>query len=155
MKRKPTFLFFVLLALIIAMTGCATTNTASASAEVETLIKQTYRDALAGGDTDTIVDAYTTDGIMLPQGVPTASGQTAVRQVYEAIFAGLALDLQFTIDEVIVFNDYAIARSTSAGTSLVKATNQSAPDTNRELWVLRKVGGKWKIARYMFNKDGT
>jgi uncharacterized protein (TIGR02246 family) len=153
MKRKPAFLFFALLALILAMTGCATANTASA--EVETLIKQTYRDALAGGDTDTIVDAYTTDGVMLPQGVPTASGQAAIRQVYETIFAGLALDLQFTIGEVIIFDDYAIARSTSAGTALVKATNQSAPDTNREIWVLRKVGGKWKIARYMFNKDGT
>jgi uncharacterized protein (TIGR02246 family) len=122
---------------------------------VETLIKQTYRDALAGGDTDTIVGAYTTDGIMMPQGFPTASGQAAVRQVYEAIFSGLAYDLQFTIDEVMVFDDYAVARSTSAGTVSVKATNQSSPDTNRELWVLRKVDGKWKIARYMFNKDGS
>jgi uncharacterized protein (TIGR02246 family) len=153
MKKKPASLLSTLLVLIFAITGCATTN--SASAEVETLIKQTYRDALAGGDTDTIVGAYTTDGVMMPQGFATASGQAAVRQVYEAIFAGLAYDLQFTIDEVIVFDDYAVARSTSAGTVSVKAINQSSPDTNRELWVLRKVGGEWKIAWCMFNKDGS
>jgi uncharacterized protein (TIGR02246 family) len=164
MKRKPVFLLFTLLVLLLAMAGCGATNTAPTetatdtaadSAAVEALIKETYRDALAEGDTDAVIGAYAADGIMIPQGFPTAEGQDAVRGVYDAIFAGLAYDLQFTIDEVIVFGDYAIARSTSAGTVLDKATNQSAPDTNRESWVLQKVGGEWKIARYMFNKDGS
>jgi uncharacterized protein (TIGR02246 family) len=156
MKKKFAVLLSALI-LVSVLAGCGSTenNSPGDAQDIETLIKQTYRDALAGGDADTIVDAYTTDGIMMPQGFPTASGQAAVCGVYEAIFAGFVYDLQFTIDEIIVLDDYAVVRSTSVGTASVKATDETAPDANRELWIMQKVEGQWKIARYMFNKDGN
>jgi ketosteroid isomerase-like protein len=91
---------------------------------------------------------------MEPQGFATATGKDNIRHVYDAIFSALVYDLQFTIDEVIVSGNYASVRSTSAGTVLNKATSETAPDANRELWLMQKVDGAWKIARYMFNKAG-
>jgi uncharacterized protein (TIGR02246 family) len=155
MKKNIAVLLSAII-LVSILAGCVSTEARSAAdtRNIELLIKQTYRDALAGGDTDTIIDAYTEDGVMAPQRASTAIGKDNIRQVYEGIFSALVLDLQFTIDEVIVSGNYATVRSTSAGTALVKATNEKAPDANRELWTMQKVDGKWKIARYMFNKTG-
>jgi hypothetical protein len=38
------------------------------------------------------------------------------------------------------------------GTTLIHANGQTVPEENRELFVLQKINGQWKIARYMFNK---
>ena len=35
---------------------------------------------------------------------------------------------------------------------IIKASGQTVPDENRELFVFEKVDGNWKIARYMYNK---
>jgi uncharacterized protein (TIGR02246 family) len=155
MKKKIAVLLSALI-LVSVLAGCVSTEARAAgdARDIEALIKRTYRDALAAGDTDAVIDAYAEDGVMAPQGSATAIGKDNIRQVYEAIFSALVLDLQFTIDEVIVSGNYAIVRSTSAGTALVKATSETAPDANRELWTMRKVDGTWKIARYMFNKTG-
>lgn len=111
-----------------------------------------YRDALAASDVSSVVSQYTADGVMMPTGAPTAIGTEQIKAVYEGIFSGTELNLNFSIDEIIVDGDYGIVRSTSKGTALIKATNKTAPEENRELFVVQKVDGEWKIARYIFNK---
>lgn len=59
----------------------------------------------------------------------------------------------FTIDELVVASDnlaYALTRSN--GTQTLLSTDTTTPEANREVFVLRKEEGAWKIARYMFNK---
>ena len=46
----------------------------------------------------------------------------------------------------------AFAVTSSKGTTLIRATGDTIPEANRELFVFEKVDGNWKIARYMFNK---
>lgn len=48
--------------------------------------------------------------------------------------------------------NYAFARTTSKGATLIHASGETVPEENRELFVLQKENGVWKIARYMFNK---
>ncbi len=95
---------------------------------------------------------YTTDGVFMPTGFPTAVGTEQVRGAYTGVFSSIKLNIEFYIDEIEVDRDHAFARTTSKGTTLIHATGETVPEENRELFVLKRTDGGWKIARYMFNK---
>ncbi len=111
-----------------------------------------YRDALNASDASKVLSLYTEDGIFMPSGAPTAIGTEQVKGTYEFVFSNIKLSIEFYIDEIIVNGDYAFARTTSKGTTLIHATGETVPEENRELFVLQKENGSWKIDRYMFNK---
>lgn len=111
-----------------------------------------YRDALNASSTDQVMPLYTTDGVFMPTGFPTSIGTEQVRQAYDGVFSMIKLNIEFFIDEVQVDGDHAFARTTSRGTTLIHATGETVPEENRELFVLQRTEGGWKIARYMFNK---
>ncbi|SNC65435.1 conserved hypothetical protein [Hymenobacter gelipurpurascens] len=111
-----------------------------------------YRDALKEANASRVVALYTKDAVLMPPGAPTAVGQEQVKATYEYVFSAIKLDINFSIDDIVVNGNSAIVRSTSKGTAVVNANGQSAPEENRELFVFQKVGGQWKIARYMYNK---
>lgn len=111
-----------------------------------------YRDALNASDVNKVLPLYTTDGVFMPSNAPSAIGQEQVKASYEFVFKTIQLKIEFYIDEIVIDNDYAFARTTSKGTTLIHANGQTVPEENRELFVLQKVSGQWKISRYMFNK---
>ncbi len=111
-----------------------------------------YRDALNASDVNKVLTLYTKDGVFMPSNAPSATGQEQVKASYEFVFKTIQLNIQFFIDEIIVNGDYAFARTTSKGTTLIHATQQTIPEENRELFVLQHIDGEWKISRYMFNK---
>lgn len=133
-------------------TNEATGSTEKDKEDVRTLITTTYRDALAASDANAITEAFTEDGVVMPPEGATYRGSDAVKGNYEGIFSSVGLDLQFDIDEIVIDGDYGFVRSTSDGTATVLADSSSAPEVNRELWVVHKVDGQWKIAFYMYNK---
>lgn len=111
-----------------------------------------YRDALNASSTDQVIPLYTTDGVFMPTGFPSAVGADQVRQAYDGVFANIKLNIEFFIDEIVVDGNHAFARTTSKGTTLIHATGETVPEENRELFVLERTDSGWKIARYMFNK---
>ncbi|MEY3398534.1 MAG: hypothetical protein RL220_1128 [Bacteroidota bacterium] len=111
-----------------------------------------YRDALNASDVSKVLPLYTTDGAFMPSAGPTAVGLEQIKGSYEFVFKSIQLNIEFFIDEIEVHGDVAFARTTSKGTTLIHANGQTVPEENRELFVLQKVSGEWKIARYMFNK---
>lgn len=111
-----------------------------------------YRDALNVSDVNKVLPLYTTDGVFMPSNAPSAIGQEQVKASYEFVFKTIQLKIEFFIDEIVINGDYAFARTTSKGTTLIHANGQTVPEENRELFVLQKISGQWKISRYMFNK---
>ena len=111
-----------------------------------------YRDALNASDVIKVLPLYTEDGIFMPSGAPTSIGKKQLKEAYEFVFSNIKLNIEFYIDEIIVNGEYAFARTTSKGTTLIKATGKTVPEENRELFVLKKENDSWKIDRYMFNK---
>lgn len=111
-----------------------------------------YRDALNASDVNKVLPLYTNDGVFMPSNAPSAIGQEQVKASYEFVFKTIQLKIEFFIDEIQINGDFAFARTTSKGTTLIHANGQTVPEENRELFVLQKVNGQWKIARYMFNK---
>ena len=112
----------------------------------------TYRDALNASDVNKVLPLYTEDGIFMPSGAPTSIGTEQVKGAYEFVFSNIELSIEFYIDEISINGDYAFARTTSKGSTLIYATGATVPEENRELFVLQKEEGQWKIDRYMFNK---
>lgn len=112
----------------------------------------TYRDALNASNTDKVLPLYTATGVFMPSNAPTSVGQDQVKGAYDFVFNSIQLKIEFFIDEIEVHGDIAFARTTSKGTTLIHATGETVPEENRELFVLQKENGQWKIARYMFNK---
>ena len=111
-----------------------------------------YRDALNVSDVNKVLPLYTADGVFMPSNAPSAIGQEQVKASYEFVFKTIQLKIEFFIDEIVINGDYAFARTTSKGTTLIHANGQTVPEENRELFVLQKISGQWKISRYMFNK---
>jgi len=154
----------LLLAAIILMSACQTKNSDNQinnqdKAKMETIEIQkiedllfTYRDALNASDVSKVLPLYTEDGIFMPAGAPTSIGTEQVKAAYEFVFSNIQLSIEFYIDEIIVNGEYAFARTTSKGSTLIRATGDTVPEENRELFVLQKENGSWKIDRYMFNK---
>ena len=126
-------------------------NTSTDEAAIKDLLFK-YRDALNASSVDQVLPLYTTDGVFMPTGFPTAVGTEQVRGAYTGVFSSIKLNIEFFIDEIEVDRDHAFARTTSKGTTLIHATGETVPEENRELFVLKRTDGGWKIARYMFNK---
>lgn len=129
-------------------------NTMEQSTEKSAIEKLlfSYRDALNKSDVNKVLPLYTNDGVFMPSNAPSAIGQEQVKAAYEFVFSQIQLNIEFYIDEIVVNGDYAFARTTSKGTKLIHANNQTVAEENRELFVLQQANGQWKIARYMFNK---
>lgn len=110
-----------------------------------------YRDALVASNAAGCAQLYAPNGVTMAQGFATRIGQEDVEAWYTNCFKAITLNVKFDIKEVVVVSDeYAFARTASAGTQKVNATGQSSSEANQELFVMQKVAGEWKIGRYCF-----
>ena len=151
-------ILILIAAVGLALCGCQsktqpnpTVNTIEEKNAIEATLKN-YEAVLNASDVDGILALYAEDGVFMPTEAPTAAGKEQVRAAYEHVFGAIKLDIVFTIDEIVQSGDFAFARTLSRGEVTVLAEGVTLPEENRELFVLKKEGGDWKIARYMFNK---
>ncbi len=112
----------------------------------------TYFGSLNASDVKTAVGCYTADGVFMPTKFPTATGTDQLVVAYGNVFKAIQLNVIVKIEEIIIRDDIAFARTLSNGTTLIHATGETTPEENREFFLLRKDNGEWKIARYMFNQ---
>ncbi len=116
-------------------------------------VLEDYEHVLNAGDATGVVKLYTEDGVFMAQHHPSAVGIDAVKAAYEAAFQAIDLNVEFDIVEIeVVADDWAFARTNSAGTITINATGDQVTEGNQELFVLKKTNdGEWKIARYSFS----
>ena len=155
---------FICATLLLALAACQNETKNQSNNLAQNTMEQTteksaiekllfsYRDALNASDVNKVLPLYTNDGVFMPSNAPSSVGQEQVKASYDFVFKTIQLNIAFYIDEIVVNGDYAFARTTSKGTTLIHATGQTIPEENRELFVLQKTNGQWKISRYMFNK---
>jgi uncharacterized protein (TIGR02246 family) len=119
--------------------------------KIETLLSQ-YEKSLNTSDAKLAQSLYTKDGIFMPTEAPSGIGSEGILKSYEYVFSQIQLNIEFFIEEVQVEGTMAFAVTSSKGTTMIRATGDTLPEANRELFVFEKVDGEWKISRYMFNK---
>ena len=118
---------------------------------IETLLSE-YQKSLNTSDAKLAQSLYTKDGIFMPTEAPSGVGSEGILKSYEFVFSQIQLNIEFFIEEIQVEGNMAFAVTSSKGTTLIRATGDTVPEANRELFVFEKVYDDWKIARYMFNK---
>lgn len=119
--------------------------------KIETLLIE-YKKSLNTSDARLAQSLYTKDGVFMPTEAPSGIGSEGILKSYEFVFSQIQLNIEFFIEEIEVEGNMAFAVTSSKGTVKILANGMEAPEANRELFVLEKVDGEWKIARYMFNK---
>ncbi|NAS10658.1 YybH family protein [Poritiphilus flavus] len=125
-----------------------------AKQEIETILAK-YEEVLNTSNATAAVALYTQDGVFMPSNAPSARGSENIQAAYEFVFSNIQLNIKFFIDEIVIDQDIAYAVTGSKGTTLIHASGETVPEENRELFVFEIENGKWKIARYMFNKTNS
>ena len=122
-------------------------SSTSTKAEISTLL-QSYASALSASSTSKVMDLYTEDAVFMPQNFTTIEGHASIKDTYNKIFDNIALDVTMDVKEVHSFDDeWAFARTTTAGIQKVLKTGATSKEGNQELFVCQKVDGKWKLSR--------
>ena len=131
-----------------------TTGTAMTTTPDEQQIRgllTTYAKALKTGDVELATSIYADDAVVMGNEMPTNQG-AEIRRSFETNFDLIRLDVEFTLDGLVVDGNVAYGYTRSEGTITKLATDDTVPSSARELLVFTRQSGEWKIARYMFNR---
>ena len=149
MKTKSLTTLTAGLGLLLAVTGAQAAD--SDVDQIRGLLKN-YERVLNGSDVASVLQLYTKDGVFMAQHNPSAVGIDQVETAYTAVFKAIKLNVKFDIVEIeVIAPTWAFARTNSSGTTTINATGNKVSEGNQELFVLQKVDGDWKIARYCFS----
>ncbi len=141
----------IVAAVLILGSLCGAYAADSDKAEIEAVLKG-YERVLNASDVDGVLKLYTEDGVFMAQHNPSAVGINQVEAAYTAAFQAIDLNVEFDIVEIkVIADDWAFARTDSSGTTTIKPTGDKVAEGNQELFVLQKIDGNRKIARYCFS----
>ena len=118
---------------------------------IEQLIEK-YIEAINASRTDALVSLFTPDGVLMAPDAPTMEGTDQLTAFFNYSFGTIKIDAQIHFDEIFVSGDHGYARTHSQVELTVAQVDATQSEENRELFVVRKLDGEWKISRYMFNK---
>lgn len=120
--------------------------------ELNTLL-DTYERGLNQGDASLIQAVYAEDAVFIGQPFPTATGRDEIVAMYAGFLSQLDFNVKFEVLEVEVDGTLGFIRTRSTGTIVPKGQTPSGPEQNREVFVVKKIDGAWKIYRYIFNLE--
>ncbi|MFF4617899.1 YybH family protein [Nonomuraea jabiensis] len=127
-------------------TGSASpTGTATAAGQPRGAV-ESYFNALKAGNVDQIVSAFAGDAVVEIDGEATAEGTKAIRSLYQQ-------QLQGATDLVSAVHSIVDVRTVSGENAVVRSGSKQGDARFRELFLLGKVGGKWKISEFMNNQS--
>ena len=109
-----------------------------------------YANAVNAGDIKSISSFYTSDGLLMADGVRTFTRRNLEKKGGNYLKkAEFHLDL--TINDVKIDGSYAFVQTTAETNSRETRSGQKNSKTSRDLFVLQKEQQSWKIYCYMFN----
>ena len=120
--------------------------------EIQTLI-QTYRRSLKEANLDLVRSVFADDAIFIGQPFPTANGIEEIVGLYADFLSKLDFDVEFDVEEIEVSGDLGFVRTRSHGTITPKGQKPEGGEGNREVFVVKRINGEWKLYRYIFNAE--
>jgi uncharacterized protein (TIGR02246 family) len=120
--------------------------------EITSLI-ETYQKGLNEANLDLIRSVYADDAMFIGQPFPTATGVDSIVELYGNFLSQLDFDVKFDIEETELEGGLGFVRTRSHGTIVPKGQKVEGSEGNREIFVVKKVDGSWKVYRYIFNAE--
>lgn len=120
--------------------------------EIKNLV-QTYQRGLNESNLDLVRSVYTDEAVFIGQPFPTAVGIEKILALYADFFSKLDFAVEFDIEEIELSGDLGFVRTRSHGTITPKGKKPEGKEGNREVFVVKKIGGEWKFHRYIFNAE--
>jgi ketosteroid isomerase-like protein len=112
-----------------------------------------YQNALNSKDTDTIIGLFADDSVAEWNNKRTYATREQKIAGYNALFKIANFTTHFAYDAINVYGDTAVVRTHHHVGAAVIENGKKVIDLNREVFVLRKTDGGWKIVLYTFNTD--
>ena len=109
------------------------------------------------GDVDALMDLYTPGAVILSPYETVTEGKEAIRRSWDTWFEAVVVeDASSTMDEVIVFGDWAYARGHFSDVYIMRSDSSRHASEGRfsGLWK-RSSNGDWKIARDTWFRTGN
>jgi uncharacterized protein (TIGR02246 family) len=120
--------------------------------EIQDLLA-TYQRALNEADLELVRSVYAQDAVFVGQPFPTAAGKDAIVALYADFLAKLDFDVEFEILEIELGDDLGFVRTRSFGTIVPKGEAPERSEGNREVFIVKRIEGAWKLYRYIFNAE--
>ena len=134
--------------------GACVSRASSKDAEKDAIaaLLQQFEDGLNDGDAEKESGCFASDAVIMAAGYEPVIGMDAIRGTYAYLFSATEFRCTFTIREIILqCPEWAVMRTTMEESSMEKDSGEKGTSYNQELFVLNKMCGEWKIARYCFN----
>jgi ketosteroid isomerase-like protein len=112
-----------------------------------------YEQLLNAGDTAGILDLFAPEGVAEWNDKPTFATRQERAAAYDALFKVAKFSTVFGYAGIDVSGDTAVVRTYHHKGATVLEGGKEFVDLNREVFVLRKIDGAWKIVLYIFNTD--
>ena len=112
-----------------------------------------YEQLLNTGDTAEIMKLYAPDSVAEWNDKPTFRTLQQTIDGYDALFKIAKFTTVFGYDAIDVYGDTAVIRTHHHKGATVVENGKPVLDLNREVFVLHKIAGAWKIVFYAFNTN--
>jgi len=106
------------------------------------------------GDPGRLADLFTDDAVLIPADDATCEGKEEIAGYLQSVLEETPSVLEFDVKETRVLGEWAFERIDVTIIVTDPTTREEWEIWARHLWVLkRQPGGKWKIARLIYNID--
>ncbi len=112
-----------------------------------------YEELLNAGDTAAILALFAPDGVAEWNDRPTFVTPQEKADAYNALFKVAKFTTVFGYASVSAYGDTAVVRTFHHKGATVMEGGKEVVDLNREVFVLHKIDGQYKIVLYIFNTD--
>lgn len=138
------------------LTGTFTYSTdprvAATQREVKAVVER-YQAGLNAGDISQIRPLFAPDAVAEWNEKATVVGVDAMARPYEELFRAIQFTTDFQYDAVDIHGEVAVVRTHHpvGQTERIRRDGSTKLDFNREILVLKRIEGTWKIIVYTFN----
>ncbi len=139
--------------------GFAFSSTPTVAAQQKAVydILNQYQQGLDTGNTKAILALFAPSSVAEWNNKRTATTVAEKAALYNWLFANEKFSTEFAYDDIHIssMGDMAFARTHHHVGAAVKniKTGQTSLDMNREVFILEKINGQWKIVLYTFDTD--
>ena len=112
-----------------------------------------YETLLNSGDTAAILQLYAPESVAEWNDRPTAATNAERKAIYDELFKAAKFSTVFGYASVTGYGDAAVVRTFHHKGATVMEGGKEVVDLNREVFVLHRIDGNYKIVLYIFNTD--